>query len=303
MPEVPEIPNLTLVGVFHLEMCGTVPMFKVDKVYNTPKKEARNKNTWLFNHHRANGKEYPDTQVQIHNITNQQERPKLPPTVDWRKKGCVTPVRSQHKSKCGSCWAFSAVGALESHVCIKHKYIPTLSVQQLLDCAKSSENHGCRGGSVDHAFEYVKHSHGIVTEKAYPYKAKTLKCRFQGKIPHKKVAARCLDYKQVPQGDERALQKAVALFGPVSVTLHTVHDTFENYKSGVYYDRRCVNTMENFNHAMLVVGYGTTKEGKDYWLVKNSYGLRWGEGGYIKMARNKKNHCGIATFAFYPIVA
>lgn len=70
--------------------------------------------------------------------------------------------------------------------------------------------------------------------------------------------------------------------------------------TGVYYRKYCSPT--NLDHGVLVVGYGTTQKDEDYWLVKNSWGANWGLSGYIKMARNRNNNCGIATLASYPLV-
>ena len=70
--------------------------------------------------------------------------------------------------------------------------------------------------------------------------------------------------------------------------------------TGVFKDSEC--SPDNLNHGILLVGYGTTEEGEDYWLVKNSWGQEWGEGGYFKLARNRGNMCGIASQASLPIV-
>lgn len=76
---------------------------------------------------------------------------------------------------------------------------------------------------------------------------------------------------------------------------------FQYYTSGIYYDFDC-NT-SNLNHAMLVVGYGTdSNTGMDYWILKNSWGEYWGSRGYMKLARNQGNMCGVATAATYPML-
>lgn len=105
-------------------------------------------------------------------------------------------------------------------------------------------------------------------------------------------------YVDIPKGNETALYSATATVGPVSVAIDARHSLLF-YSSGVYYERRC--SSRRLNHAVLVVGYGT-HYGKDYWLVKNSWGSRWGMKGYIMMSRNKGNQCGIASLASYPLV-
>lgn len=70
------------------------------------------------------------------------------------------------------------------------------------------------------------------------------------------------------------------------------------YSTGVFEDSQC--NPKNLNHAILIVGYGQTANGLKYWLIKNSWGPEWGEGGYVKLRRGE-NMCGIATMAYTPL--
>uniref|UniRef100_A0A914YHZ5 Peptidase C1A papain C-terminal domain-containing protein n=1 Tax=Panagrolaimus superbus TaxID=310955 RepID=A0A914YHZ5_9BILA len=90
--------------------------------------------------------------------------------------------------------------------------------------------------------------------------------------------------------------------GPIGVAIDASHDSFQMYHSGVYFEPECGNSSEALDHRVLVVGYDTHPEFGDYWIVKNSWTEGWGDKGYILMARNKDNHCGIATRTSYPIV-
>lgn len=93
----------------------------------------------------------------------------IPKEWDWRSLGVVSPVKNQ--GKCGSCWTFSTIGALESHFLLKYGQFRNLSEQQLVDCAGDYDNHGCKGGLPSHAFEYIKDNGGISLETNYPYLA------------------------------------------------------------------------------------------------------------------------------------
>ncbi|XP_047530882.1 cathepsin L-like [Vanessa atalanta] len=218
----------------------------------------------------------------------------MPYEMDWRSYGAVTNVKDQ--GQCDSCWAFSTTGSVEGQHFRSNGYLESLSEQNLVDCSGPYGNYGCEGGFMGNAFRYIIDNGGIDTENSYPYEAVDDICRFDPAS----VGATITGYVDLPSGDEETLQQAVGTVGPISIAIDDSQESFQFYADGVYYDENC--SSDNINHAMLAVGYGMDQNGGNYWLVKNSWGTTWGDLGYIKMARNQRNHCGIATYASYPLV-
>jgi C1A family cysteine protease len=194
--------------------------------------------------------------------------------VDWTTQGATTPVKNQ--GSCGSCWAFSATGALEGLSYLTNKVLESFSEQQLVDCSGSYGNQACNGGLMDNAFKYVK-DHGILHEDQYVYKGVKQTCSQNAgpfKISGFTDIKNCNDL-------------ATGLSGrPIAVAVDATN--WSPYKSGVF--NNCKTAL---NHGVLLVG--ATDQ---YWKVKNSWGATWGEAGFVRLTRG--NTCGICNVASYP---
>jgi len=149
---------------------------------------------------------------------------------------------------------------------------------------------------MDQAFAYIQQNKGIDTETSYPYTAQDGTCVFTAA----NVGATDQGATDIASGDENALTNAIATVGPISVAIDASQNSFQFYSTGIYTDPDCSSTQ--LDHGVTAVGYGSLGAGQDFYIVKNSWGTSWGDQGYIMMARNSNNMCGIATMASYPIV-
>ncbi|KAJ8943314.1 hypothetical protein NQ318_004755 [Aromia moschata] len=210
----------------------------------------------------------------------------VPDAIDWRIVGRLLPSRTRVPVEvAGRSPRKYGAAAIESAYYLKNKQMQTFSEQELIDCSTAYGNHGCSGGFMQDGFQYAIEN-GISTVAEYPYTATDEVFKTH------KAFAKVSSYVDVEQ-TENALKSAV-------VTIYV--DDMAYYTGGVYDNPNCPNTFDKLDHEVLLIGYGT-EGGKDYWLIKNSWGTTWGESGYAKMSRNSNNQCGIAVDAAYPIVA
>jgi len=220
----------------------------------------------------------------------------LPISTDWRLQGAVTPVQDQ--GQCGSCWAFSAIAAMEGGHYQDKGTLLKLSEQMCVDCVNGGADTCDVGGEMHDCYLQVIAQGGNMLESVYPYTATSGNpCGF---IKSEAVADDFIGYTNVSMGDEQDLM-AKSAAAVVSVGIDASSFLFQLYSSGVYNDPSCKNGPDDLDHGVTVVGYNHDDTSKlDYWIVKNSWGAYWGQAGYIWMSRNNNNQCGIATDATVP---
>ena len=207
---------------------------------------------------------------------------------DWRDK--MNPAKDQ--GQCGSCWAFSTIGAVEGAFSVLKNNLMDLSEQELVDCSGSYGNEGCNGGLMDNGFQYIIAKKGIATEKEYPYTAVDGTCNTKQTTRNAPITG----YTDVKVGSSEALKAALTV-QPVSVAIEADTYTFQSYSSGVINDDSCGT---NLDHGVVAVGFDATAN-PPYYIVRNSWGTSWGNKGHVYIGiQDGDGICGIQKMASYP---
>jgi C1A family cysteine protease len=216
---------------------------------------------------------------------------------DWRTKSVISSVKNQ--LKCGCCYAFATATIMETLYAMKtnSQTIIDFSPQQIADCS-SNGNTGCSGGSFPPSVRYLSGQGGkIATDASYPYVGKKQTCRTDNL---NQITLGNIEYGSIPEGDEVKLAEALTNHGPIFIGLDADSRLFMFYKSGVLKIKNCPTARQDMDHAMVIVGYGYDNNVQTpYWIIKNSWGTKWGEHGYLRLAKDSGNMCGVASMAYY----
>ncbi|KAJ3436217.1 hypothetical protein M0812_18274 [Anaeramoeba flamelloides] len=220
----------------------------------------------------------------------------LPDSFDWRDYGAVSNIKDQ--AVCGSCWAFSVIGALEGQLSLSKGKLTELSEQNVIDCTWDAKvpSYGCDGSDQWKGYEALMELGGVMSEEDYPYLAVTGYCGFDTSKKQLSIES----YKFIPKTEEDVMQALYEL-GPLSVS-YDVAESNVYYGGGYYYEPKCSTT--DLDHAVLMIGWGNYNNdpSKPYWLIKNSWSTHWGDEGYMYISR-KDNNCGFCTDATSPVLS
>jgi len=197
----------------------------------------------------------------------------LPRHWDWREQGKLSAIEDQ--GNCGSCYTFSTAAALQDALSLKGIADPDLSEQNLLSC--NQEGYGCDGGFFLHDMHV---SPGAVQGKDFPYQAKKVACKQNLAHPYQLTSWAYIPTNSkdgVPTVDE--IKAAIFQYGTISAGVAVTQD-FMNYKSGIF--NKCTTATQP-NHAINIVGWDDDGQ---YWIMRNSWGSRFGENGYMRIKWN-----------------
>lgn len=227
-------------------------------------------------------------------VTTDEMRRTTPGKLDWTTLGATTPIKNQ--GNCGSCWAYSATETIESAIFMATGKLEQLSEQQIISCDPT--DHGCAGGDVPTALDYVRRSGGLELQAEYPDTSSVTGNNGNCTARTSKEVAKVTGYKfAVPKcssvwcsnQSESDLMAQLAAYGPLSITVNA--RIWPKYTGGILTEL-CTRAIFDLDHCVQLVGYDFTVP-TPYWKIRNSWGTSWGENGYIRIAMGQ-NRCGIA---------
>ena len=218
----------------------------------------------------------------------------------------TTIVNNQHIPQyCGSCWAQSSASALSDRIKIQRRGVfpeITVSPQVLVNCVKGSSR-GCHGGNANEAYEYIRQN-GITDDSCSNYRAADEECSAinicrncdpDGKCEAVKNPIKYYVSEHGIVSGEQEMMAEIFSRGPI-VCGTAVTDEFEKYTGGIFEDKTGITAI---THDVEVAGFGE-ENGVKYWIVRNSWGTYWGEGGWYRIVRGT-NNMGLETECFWAV--
>ena len=216
-----------------------------------------------------------------------------PAKLDWRTMDGTTAVKAQ--GSCGSCWAFSTVGALECNILIRDGVEVDLSEQWLVSCNQSGWS--CGGGGFAHGYHMLKTDPcggtGAVLETNFPYTASNAPCDCPYPHHYSLDGWGFLD-RSVDIPDADMIKRAIMKYGPVSAGV-MADGAFASYNGGVFVG----SIFHDINHAIVLVGWDDNQGPEGVWFLRNSWGTMWGENGYMRIAYGRNAVGWIANWVDY----
>lgn len=234
----------------------------------------------------AKGKQCPDIEEEEWNPFDDSQISQIPDSINWAARNAVSPVGNAERNPYS--WAFAVAGVVESRHFIAHKNLTILSKQNLIDCCRKR----CGGGRLVNAFQCVKTMGGIEAEETYPDSGQIASCQFN----QTNISAKVIRNFVAGKRSEKVLAWYVSR-GPVAIEIS--YGAILKYKEGILKEANCEKSSGVYS--VLIVGYGSCEKEGDYWILQTSMGSNWGEGGYMRIARNKEL-CGMGNRAYYPQV-
>jgi len=228
----------------------------------------------------------------------------LPKQFDWRETspGCMGPVINQ--GSCNSCWAVSTGDALGSRACIKgltSRY-GMVSVQHITSCSGDADKNGCIPDSPYTSFTFTS-SVGAIDSQCFPYKnagkSREISCRSICDTTNPGASFSKFTTSGNTHTNLRGVEtikREIFTNGPVPIGFQIPSDLCDVVDTGAR--RTAVYTTPNIGssaggsgrcgsgaHLVVAVGWNDNVA-EPYWIIKNSWGSTWADGGYFRVKQN-----------------